>query len=177
MVDAYAEPTLVGRHVVDAVGRHLAQLRVDEVVHAHPLGLARGLPLAPCVLEVANEFLFLRVHRDDGLALALLARHRGGDVAKLRIAIGVLAAFAALAHRLQAVAELAQQRADAALAYLMASGAQFLGRSCRALAGPAQERRCIAPNRRLDQGIETVEQAGWLSSLTKSVASGRTGDA
>ena len=135
------------------------QFVVDEVVHPNLLGLALRVPLAPGVLELPYEFLLLCVYRDHGLALALELPHHLGDVLKLRVAVGMLGAFARLAHRLQAVVELGQQVANRALTHPMAASNQFGGQSCRALARPAQRRHRIAPAAGFDQGIKIGEQA------------------
>ena len=78
MVDAHADPCGVRREIVDAVGNRLAELLVDEVVHADGNGLTGRLPLAPGVLEIADEFLLLRIDGDDGSAprVVLLRRAR-----------------------------------------------------------------------------------------------------
>ena len=58
MVDAHADPALVTRHVVDAVGDRLAEFLVHEVVDEHLLGLTARLPLAPAVLEFPTSSFF-----------------------------------------------------------------------------------------------------------------------
>lgn len=71
MIDADADPAVVGGEVIDAVGDGFAEVRVDEVVDTYRYGLALGLPLAAAVAEVADELLLLGVDGDDGLGLAL----------------------------------------------------------------------------------------------------------
>src|SRR3982751_4394011 len=58
VIEADADPSLVGGDVVDAVGNRLAVGCNHEVVHAHFLGLALGSQLAAGVPEVANQLLF-----------------------------------------------------------------------------------------------------------------------
>ena len=68
------------------------------------------LPLPAAVLEIPDQFLLLRVHRDRRLAAAQEPPHAGVDVLELGVAVGMLAPFARLAVGLQAVARLVQQR-------------------------------------------------------------------
>ena len=74
-------------------GDRLAQLRVEEVVDADLLGVALGLPLPAAVLEVADQFLLLGVHRDDRLAPPLERSDLAVDVLELGVAVGVRAAL------------------------------------------------------------------------------------
>src|SRR5215212_3347448 len=82
-------------------------------VHAASSGrldrFARGAPLAPAVLKVAEQLLLLGVDRDHRLAVPERRRDRLVDVLELRVAVGMLAALARLGVGLQAVAQLAQQ--------------------------------------------------------------------
>ena len=71
VIDTDIDPARVGRDVVDAVGRDLAEFGYLEVVHAHRLGIAFGPQLAATILEVADQLLLLRIDRDRRLAGAL----------------------------------------------------------------------------------------------------------
>ena len=62
MVDPDAHPAGVGRQVVDAVRRHLAEFLVDKVMHFDLIGTARGAVVTAAVLVFADQFLFLRVN-------------------------------------------------------------------------------------------------------------------
>ena len=62
------DPTLVGGDVVDPIGRDLPQSLDFEVVDPDRLRLALAAQLSTAVLEVAHQFLFLRVDRDRRLA-------------------------------------------------------------------------------------------------------------
>src|SRR5512143_1806503 len=73
MIDADVDPAHIPPEVVGALGDRLADAGIREVVDLHLLGVPRGLPLPPAVLEVADQFLLLRVHGDD--------RPPGGEVA------------------------------------------------------------------------------------------------
>ncbi len=70
-VDPDADPALVAAQVVDPVGNRLAWAGDDEVVDLHALRFALRTPLPAGVLEGADPFLLLGVHRNDRLAWAL----------------------------------------------------------------------------------------------------------
>src|SRR4051794_9847448 len=147
MVDADRDPALVTADVVDAIRDRLAQLLVDEVVRAHQLGLAAGPPLAPAVLEIADQLLLFGVDADHRLAgIERDARH-GGDMRELRVAVGVRAALAALAVGLQAVAACLQTPLDRARRDLVTGLAQLLGQLGHAAAPPAPPPQPGAPPR------------------------------
>src|SRR5262249_38072174 len=57
-------PALMGGEIVDPVRNGLAGLSVQEVVPQPLLGRPGRLPLAPAILEVADEFFLLTVDRD-----------------------------------------------------------------------------------------------------------------
>ena len=69
-----------------------------------------------------------------------------------------MAAFPRLARRLQAIVELRQKVANAALADLVPPLGQFLRQSRRAFARPAQRRHRIAACRRLDERVEIPQE-------------------
>ena len=52
--DADAHPALIGSDIIDAVGRHLAEFRIDEIMDAHLLGIAHWPPFPTAVLEVPD---------------------------------------------------------------------------------------------------------------------------
>ena len=65
-------------------------------------GRLAGTPRAPRILEVTDQLFLLRIHRDRGLLRPLGRAHAAGNVAKLRVPVGVLAPFARLDVPLQA---------------------------------------------------------------------------
>jgi hypothetical protein len=97
MVHADADPTEVGADVVDAIGDGLAQLLIDEVIHANLRRMPRGMPLTTGMLAVSEEFLLLGIDRDDRLAPALKILYPGVEMLEWRVAIRVMAALAGLA--------------------------------------------------------------------------------
>src|SRR6478736_6296466 len=81
-------------------------MNVDE------LRPALATPFPAVVLEIAHQFLLLRVDRYDRFVRRQERRRLRVDVLKLRVAIDVLAAFSCLVVRLQAGAHAAQKLAD-----------------------------------------------------------------
>ena len=81
-----------------------------------------------------------------------------GDVPKLRVAIGMLAALARLDVALEAVAEGVQQLRDHRVADVMAQPVQRHGQRAHAPARPAQRRIGIAGRRRLHQRVQVPQQ-------------------
>ncbi len=156
--NADAHPALVGAHVIHPIGRHFSQWRVNEVIDAPILRVAFGLPLASTILEVPNQFLLFGIHGDHGVADGLILRGGRGNVAELRVTISLVAPFARLAGRLQAVIQLGQQITDGPLAHRMTLRHQFLGQARRTLTGPAQRRPRITARRRVDQRIQGAQK-------------------
>jgi hypothetical protein len=87
MIGPHADPAGVGPQVVDPVGDRLAQLLVGEVVHQHPLGLARRPPLGATIGKAADQLLLLGVHADDQQASGQVLLGLLVDVAKLRVSV------------------------------------------------------------------------------------------
>ena len=87
MVNTDTDPALVLGDIVDTVRDRLAELLVHEVIYTNLLGLALRSPFPTAVFEVADQLLFLGVHRDHRLAALLEQSHRGVDVLELGVAI------------------------------------------------------------------------------------------
>ncbi len=151
VVAPHADPRFVPRHVVDAVRNRLAHGVAGEIMHAHPLRGARGLPFAPGILEIPHQFLLLRVDGDHGL---LALHERGGsrvDMLELRVAVRVRGAFAGLLQRVQPKAESVQQPPHRRRTHRPALRGQRACQLCLALARPPQGRHRIPARHRLDQ--------------------------
>ena len=88
----------------------------------------------------------------------LRAPHRGGDIPKLRVPIGMLTAFPRLDVALEGVAQLVQQLGNDGVADRMPQGLQRDRQRPGTLAGPSQRRIRIAGGRGLNQGIEITQQ-------------------
>src|SRR5256886_3584375 len=91
--------------ILDAIWNGLATRRRlnQEIVDTHPVGRLCWTPRAAGVLEVPDQFLLLGIHRDRRLLPPLGRPHAPRDVAKLRVPVHVLTAFARLDVALQAV--------------------------------------------------------------------------
>jgi hypothetical protein len=117
-------------------------------------------PLAALVLVIADQFLFLRVHGNDGLACPQSAFDGAVDMPELRVAIGMIVPLLGLAVALQAVATLPQQLGDFGVADRVAPSRQFRRQRAGALAGPAQRRLRVATRSGFDQAVQRGRQAG-----------------
>ena len=140
MIHPDTDPALVGRHIVHPVGHGPAERLGAEIVDIDRLGRTLGPPLPSAVLECADQFLFLRIDRNDRLTPALELLGPLIDVLKLGVAVRVRTALASLAVGLQAVVQRPQQPVDRACADLMTLRAEFVREFAHALAGPAQRR-------------------------------------
>ena len=89
-------------------------------MHPHPRGLTPRPPLAFRVLEVADQFLLLRVDRDDRLPGGLDPPDLLIDVPQLGVAVRMGRPVAGLAIGLQTVARRHQQLGDQLAADAMA---------------------------------------------------------
>jgi hypothetical protein len=96
-----ADPAMVSRQVIDPVWHRSPQLLDQKVVHPHLLWLSFRLPLAPTILEVADQLLLLGVDGDDRLLPGQCGADQLIDVAKLRIPIRMAVALSRLAIGLQ----------------------------------------------------------------------------
>ena len=159
VIDAHAHPALVLSEIKHPVGNDLPHLRIREVVHVDLLRLALGLPLAPAILVLTDEFLLLRVHRDHWLAALLQSLDHCIDVLELSVAVRVRSAFLRLAVALQAVTFGPEQRAYRPRSNGVRLLGQFLSQPGRALAGPAQWRHRVTATRRLHQEFKRRQQA------------------
>src|SRR4051794_1684812 len=160
VIDAEIDPSGIRSDVVDAGGRHLAQVGEGEIVHPNRFGLTLGAQLAAAVLEVSDEFFLLCVDRDRWLAGGLPSLHLRVDEFELGVAVGVAWALAGLAVGLQAEAEPAQQSADQLLAGGEAALGQRASEVALALADPQQGGLGIAADGRVHQLAQSLQQAG-----------------
>ncbi len=96
VVDAQIDPSGVGHDVIDPVGRNLAQFGNDEIMHPDRFWIALWTQLTPCILEVFDKLLLLRVNRDGRLPGGPERLDPGVDVFKLRVAVRMVVALAGL---------------------------------------------------------------------------------
>src|SRR5271166_5441423 len=105
---------------------------------AHLFRIALSAPFAAGVLEIADQFLLLRI---DGYGRLVLGHRRLDRVVnhpELRVAVGVVGALAGLAIGLQAELLLLQQLADNRVADFVPEFFEFGGQPAQTLARPAQ---------------------------------------
>jgi hypothetical protein len=100
------------RTAVNSIGRGAAKLLDQKVVHTHFLGIALGTPFAASVLEIAHEFLLLRVDGNHRLVLGQGCLDRRVDEAELSVAVGIVGAVRGLAIGSQTELLRLQQFAD-----------------------------------------------------------------
>src|SRR5215470_5975582 len=156
--DSEADEAGIGGHIVHAVGHDLAELLVLEVVHVDALRVALRTIIGSAVLEVANQLLFLRIDRDDGLLLGLRRDCSRVDIFELGVAVGMLRAFIRFAVGLARKPEFHQLCAHRVGADRM----PHLGQSCsellHAFRHPDQGSHGIAQRRWLDQALERWDE-------------------
>ena len=71
VVDADADPSLIGGQIVNSIRYGAAEFLDQEVVHAHFFRFALLSPFATGVLEIADQFLLLRIDGNDRLIFAI----------------------------------------------------------------------------------------------------------
>ena len=157
VVDADVDIPLVELEVVDAVGDRLAELLVLEVVDAHELWLALQMPLAPAVLEVADQLLLLAIDRNHGPA-GNDRRLRGlVDVLKLGVAVGMGGPLLGLDVGLQRVAQQPHQHRHRREVRLVARLAQRTSDLTHTLGSPPQKRLRITPAVLVNQPLDGIQ--------------------
>ncbi|SFN15985.1 hypothetical protein SAMN05421863_11173 [Nitrosomonas communis] len=158
VINADTHLTLVGGQVVDSVRRHLAQVRVDEIVNANLFRLSFGLPFLATVREIADQLLFLGIHRNHRIANSLTLRDLTGNMLKLLLAVRMITALSRLARRLQAVTHLRQQVTHRPLTDRMTLRLQLFRQSWGALARSVQRYHWVSARSRIDHGIQIPQQ-------------------
>jgi hypothetical protein len=158
MGDAEADPARICSNVVHAVGRDLAEFLVGEVVHVHASGIAFRPPVAAGVAVVADQLLFLGIHRDHRLAGGLGCNHFGIDILELGVAVGVVRALVGLPVDLPREANLGEQLAHTVGADRVAHGDKRRRQFVEALRHPQQWTHRIAQSRRFDEPPEIIKQ-------------------
>src|SRR5271166_2188593 len=172
-IDTNTDPAVIGRDVIHTIRGHLAELRQLEVVHPHRLRILLTTQLPARVLEIANQLLLLRIHRDCRLIVRNGCLHRCIDVRELGIPIRAVAPFARLAIGLATVFLRPQQLSHQPLADLETLGNQRLDQMALAAADPAQRRARITADRILDQCLKRRRQP-WLMHNRRLAPAPRT---
>src|SRR5262245_48285467 len=167
--DAEADEAGVGSDVVDAIGHHLAQRLVLEVVHVDADRLALGAVVGAAVPEVADQLLLLRIHGDDGLPCSLCRDYLGVDVRELRIAVRMPGAFIGLAVVLPREAELRQFLGNRIGTDRMAHRRQSVRELVHALRDPPQWSFWVTQRGRLHEALQRWNQAAGTRPASRSL--------
>jgi len=158
VVDAHADPCGVRREVVDPVGNRLAEIFVDEVVHADRDGLSGRLPFSASVLEIADEFLLLRVDGDHGSSACMVLLDSLVDELELRVAIRVRGAFGGLVGCLEAVTRGVQQLPDLLRTDAKPLREKLAGEFSCALGRPTKRRLRVSTRHGVDERFQRLDQ-------------------
>ena len=74
VIDAHTDPSFVAFQIIHSVGYRLSLFGDEKIVYSHRFRVAFRPPFTSRILEIANKFLFLGIHRDDRLSVLLLDR-------------------------------------------------------------------------------------------------------
>jgi hypothetical protein len=162
MIDANIDPPQVVGHVVDTIRGYLAQAGNGKVMDADRFRRTAWLPLFSCILEVSDQFLFLRIDRDYRLASCLRRLHLRIEVLKLRIPIGMRSSFLLLTVSLQAIPQLVQQLGYQLPTDGMTLFLQFAGQLANTLTGPTQRRFRVPTASGFNQSLQIRQQGRIL---------------
>src|SRR4051812_49476458 len=143
-------------------------------MHPDLLRIALRAPGPARILEIADEFFLLRIHRDHRLARGQGRPDALVETGELRVAIGMSIALAGLAIALQTELLPMQQRADQRAPDTVALGNQRPRQLRQALARPTQRRHRIAARVRLDQRQQIRNQCGILRHPLLAAAAATT---
>ena len=129
-------------------------------------------PLAPSVLELADELLLLGIETDRRLARSDRRTDPLVDQTELQITVGMLGSLQGLAIGLQAVPQRTQQMSHGREVNLVAPLTQLNSKPAHALRSPQQHLHRIAATVLRDQALQHHDQFGI--SLTDRLASTTT---
>src|SRR5262249_1899122 len=121
-------------------------------------------PAAAGVLEVADQFLLLAIHAEDGPATAEEVAPPPRQQPELAIPVGGVGAGQALAVGPQRVALLAQQPADGGAAGREAAAGQLVGQLLGGLVRPAKPVDRVAGRGVLEQFVQGRQDTGRFFS-------------
>lgn len=172
MVDTDAHPTLIASQVIDSIGNGLSLPGNDEVVDPYSLRTTLWAPLPACILEIANQFLLFRVHRNNRLADSMLSDDLPIDVFKLCISVRVLVAFTCLSVRLQTVSRLLQKMPYQTVTDRMSHPSQLLRQHSQALGCPPKRRLRVSPSPGFHQRLQVCHQPRILLNELFPASSG-----
>jgi hypothetical protein len=162
MIDSNAHPALIAFEVIHAIGNGLSLPRNNEVVNPYSPGTALPAPFPARILEISNQFLLLRIHRNNRLAGSVVSDCLPIDVFELRIAVRVLFSFPCFAIGLQTVAlspqDLSHDRKTHGMSHLL----KPLGQETKALGRPSKRRFRVSSCAGFHQRLQVRNQPGVL---------------
>src|SRR5437867_8289252 len=127
---------------------------------------------APAILEVAHQFLLLRVHRDHRLFAGQETLHLAIDVFKLCVSVRVPIALSGLAVGLETVTQFQQQLCHYRVADDMSLLPQFRRQASHALAGPSQWGLRVTTRNWLHKFLQVCQNCGIPLRYLLAPASG-----
>ena len=134
-------PPVFAAQIINSIRHGAAEVLDQEIMHAHLFRIALSAPFAAGVLEIADQFLLLRIDGYGRLVLGHRRLDRVVDDPELPIAVGVVGALTGLAIGLQAellpLQEVAENPADRPRC---PGFRPFGGQPAQTLARPAQRR-------------------------------------
>jgi len=166
-------PALVLGNVIHPVRDYLAQFLILKIMDSYFFRLVLGLPFRAVVLEVSDQFLFLRINGDNRLTALLKSLGQIIDILKLGVSVRVRASFSRLRIGLQAVVKVMKQIRNLSIPNSMPLPVEFFGQFPGALAGPAQGRLRISTSQGFYEQLQVPFQRGikgfqGLSSTARS---------
>lgn len=162
VINSNAHPTLIAFEVIHAIGNGFSLPRNNEVVNPYSPGTTLPAPFPARILEISNQFLLLRVHRNDRLAGSVVPDCLPIDVFELRIAVRVLLSFPCFAIGLQTVALLPQDLSDYRKTHGMSHLLKPFGQETEALGRPSKRRFRVSSCAGLYQRLQVRHQPGIL---------------
>src|SRR6516225_9824250 len=162
MIHPHAHPSRILGHVVNPIGSRPPQFRNDKIVHTHLLRVSLRPQLPPVVFEVAHQFLLLRIHGNDGLAIGLKFPDPIADMVKLRIPVGVRRSLQRFAVGLQTILHAMQDLGHHPVTGPMPHAVQLGSQLTHALTCPAQRRLRVTARHRFDEGLQIPLQGRVL---------------
>src|SRR5713226_7035379 len=93
MVNAHIDKPAVMDQIIDAIRNRFPVCEGAVIIDIHRRLLPFGLPFSPVVLEIANHFFLLPIHRNHGQARCFKGFSCAIDLLKLGVSIGMHASL------------------------------------------------------------------------------------
>ncbi len=159
MVGSHIDKTGVASDVVNTIRIGARNGGAGEVVTLDLAGLFCRQLLPTGIVVVSYEFFLLGVYRNHRAALVQAFLHRGVNVPKLRVAIGVIGTLLGFAIALQAIVQVVKNLRDLHVTDGMFLLVKFPSNRPRAFTNPSQRRLRVPARLRIDQPFQRLHQA------------------